>query len=61
MFECSILVFESDEFLFVAFEKVDFLLEMGDDDFFLVGLDFERGVEVGGSFGTAHLMIRSIK
>jgi len=43
MFECTVLVFEFDEFLLVSFGEVDFLLEVDDDDFFLVGFDFEGG------------------
>lgn len=49
MFESSILIFESDEFLLISFEDVDLILEMSDDDIFLIGLDFEGRVEVGGT------------
>jgi hypothetical protein len=48
--EGSVLVLEFDELLFVAFEDVDLVLEVADDDLFLVGFDLEGGVEVCGPF-----------
>lgn len=47
MFKGSVLVFQFDEFLLVALEHVDFILEVANDEVFLVGLDLVRGVEVG--------------
>ena len=41
------MIFEFDEFLLVALEDVDFILEVADDDVLLVGLDVVGGVEVG--------------
>jgi hypothetical protein len=60
VFEGAVLIFEPDEFLFVPFEDVDLVLEVSDDDVFLVGLDLERGVEVGGSLGGRHLILKVI-
>lgn len=51
-----VLLFKDSELIFIFPQQVDLFFEMGDDDFFLVGLDFEGGVEVGGSgFGGAHV------
>jgi hypothetical protein len=61
VFECAVLILESDEFLFIAFEDIDLILEVCNDDFLLVGFDLEWRVEVGGSLGVAHLIINTIK
>lgn len=50
MLEGSILIFQFDEFLLIPSQQIDFLLEVGDDNFLLVGLDLERGVEIGRTF-----------
>lgn len=39
MLECSVLVFQFDEFLLVSFEYVNLILQMPNDDVFLVGLN----------------------
>ena len=57
MFECSVLVFEFDEFLLIFFEDVDFVLEVSDDDILLVGLNLEGRVEVSGSLGGTHALV----
>jgi hypothetical protein len=36
MFQCAILVFKFDEFLFVPLENVYLVLEVADDDILLV-------------------------
>ena len=36
MLECSVLIFEFDEFLLVSFQDIDLILEMSDDEFLLV-------------------------
>lgn len=58
MIEIPVLFLENIELFFILLEEVDFVLEMGDDDFFLVSFDFERGVEVltATGFGVAHLV-----
>lgn len=57
VFECSVLVFEFDEFLLIFFEDVDFVLEVSDDDVLLVGLNLEGRVEVGRSLGGTHALV----
>lgn len=47
MFQGAILIFEFDELLLVAFEDVDLVLEVSDDDVLLVGFDLEGRVKVG--------------
>jgi hypothetical protein len=51
VFKGSVLIFESDEFLLVAFEDIDLILKMTDNDILLVGLDLDRGVEVRRTLG----------
>ena len=47
MVEVAVLFFEDEELLLVFPEQVDLLFQVHDDDFFLVRLDLEGGVEVG--------------
>lgn len=58
MLECSVLIFEFDEFLLVPFEYVDLILEMSDDEVFLVWLNLVGGVVIWWSFGVAHLLLK---
>lgn len=63
MIKVAILFLKDEELFLVFLEKVDLFFEVGNDDFFLVGLDFERGIEVGRSrFGIAHeyLIVKQI-
>ena len=54
MFEGSVLIIKFEEFLFISLEDVDFVVEVADEDVFLVGFHFDGGVEEGGAFGGGH-------
>lgn len=54
MFEGSVLIIKFDEFLFISLEDVDFIVEVTDEDIFLIGFHFDGGVEEGGAFGGGH-------
>ena len=60
MLKHAVLIFESDKFLLVTLEEVDFFFEVSNNDVPLVGFDLEGGVEVGRTLGAAHLAIKSI-
>ena len=54
MFKGSVLFIKFDEFLFISLEDVNFIVEVADEDIFLVGFHFDGGVEEGRAFGCGH-------
>ena len=60
MLKSTILIFQSDEFLLISSQNINLILKMSDDDVPLIGLNLKGRVEIRGSLGGRHLILKVI-